>query len=258
MKPVRVLLVLALAAEVSGQVERDQAAIGKALGEEFAQTHPEKLPTGREVSAAVRERLKAVDPVADPDGALVTWMEVEEIAFRQWERRKIERKLETEFRGADGEIDVDEFLRFSMSLRQSRVSRAGGALQYHVAEVLRQNGIEFTAQAKVDDGERPDFLFPSQEAYEDSEFSSSRLRLLGVKNTAKDRWRQVLAEGDRIARKHLLTMEEGISQQQTEIMKKDQLQLVVPVPIQASYLAAQRDYLQSFAEFIAEVKALQR
>lgn len=247
--------VLVAVGEVVGQDAPDLTAIGKALGEDFAESHPEKLPTGREVSAAVRERLE-IDAAADPDGALVTWMWVEEIAFRQWERRKIERKLKTGFRGEDGEIDVDEFLRFSQSLRQSRVSRAGGALQYHVAEVLRQNGLEFTSQAKVDKGERPDFLFPSQEAYEDPDFDAENLRLLGVKNTAKDRWRQVLAEGDRVERKHLLTMEEGISETQTELMEEDRLQLIVPAPIQSSYTEKQRRWLQSLADFITEVKTL--
>ena len=42
--------------------------------------------------------------------------------------------------------------------------------------------------------------------------------MLAVKSTCKDRWRQILAEADRLPVKHLLTLEPGISVAQTDEM----------------------------------------
>ncbi len=57
--------------------------------------------------------------------------------------------------------------------------------------------------------------------------------MLGVKSTCKDRWRQVLSEAARIPDKCLLTVEPGISENQTNEMQANRLQLVLPgeVPI---------------------------
>ena len=63
----------------------------------------------------------------------------------------------------------------------------------------------------------------------------ARLTMLGAKSTCKDRWRQVLAEAEKISRKHLLTLEPGISEPQTHQMEASSLQLVVPQPVQGSY-----------------------
>ena len=79
--------------------------------------------------------------------------------------------------------------------------------------------------------------------------------MLGAKSTCKDRWRQVLAEASKIPAKHLLTLEQGISESQTEQMRNSRLQLVVPQSIQDSYTDAQRDWLWTLREFIRLVNA---
>ena len=81
--------------------------------------------------------------------------------------------------------------------------------------------------------------------------------MLGAKSTCKDRWRQVLAEAEKISRKHLLTLEPGISEPQTDQMEASSLQLVVPSPVHRSYTEAQRGWLWSVGDFIGEVKARQ-
>ena len=81
--------------------------------------------------------------------------------------------------------------------------------------------------------------------------------MLGAKSTCKDRWRQVLAEAEKISRKHLLTLEPGISEPQTNQMEASSLQLVVPQPVQGSYTDAQQGWLWSVADFIGEVRAKQ-
>jgi hypothetical protein len=74
--------------------------------------------------------------------------------------------------------------------------------------------------------------------------------MLGAKTTCKDRWRQVLAEADRINPKHLLTLEAGISPVQTDEMQRSGLALVVPTPIHDSYQQSQLKAISSFADFL--------
>lgn len=88
-------------------------------------------------------------------------------------------------------------------------------------------------------------------------FPSEKLRILGAKTTCKDRWRQVLAEAARVERKHLITMEPAISENQTEQMQANNLQLVVPTTIQQTYTPQQQHQLMSFRDFINEVKGCQ-
>jgi hypothetical protein len=45
---------------------------------------------------------------------------------------------------------------------------------------------------------KPDFIFPGIAEYHDPHFDLNKLTMLGVKTTCSDRWRQVLAEADRI------------------------------------------------------------
>ena len=78
--------------------------------------------------------------------------------------------------------------------------------------------------------------------------------MLGAKSSCKDRWRQVLAEAEKISRKHLLTLEPGISESQTTQMENSALQLVVPETVQDSYTEKQRLWLWNLEEFIRDVE----
>ena len=78
--------------------------------------------------------------------------------------------------------------------------------------------------------------------------------MLGAKSTCKDRWRQVPAEAAKIPRKHLLTLEPGISEAQPMQMGALNLQLVVPQSIPESYTTGQQAWLWSLGEFILSVK----
>ena len=79
--------------------------------------------------------------------------------------------------------------------------------------------------------------------------------MLGAKSTCKDRWRQVLAEAAKIPSKHLLTLEPGITESQTNQMAAVNLQLVVPASIQNTYSSRQKMWLWSMRQFINEVRA---
>ncbi|MEQ1635999.1 MAG: type II restriction endonuclease [Methylococcales bacterium] len=84
-------------------------------------------------------------------------------------------------------------------------------------------------------------------------FNPLNLTILGVKSTCKDRWRQVLAEADRIEHKHLLTLEAAISSNQTDEMQTKNLQLVLPQRLHDSYSETQRVWLMDISSFITLV-----
>ncbi|GHE02329.1 hypothetical protein GCM10008024_21350 [Allgaiera indica] len=101
---------------------------------------------------------------------------------------------------------------------------------------------------------KPDFLFPDVATYHAAPASGAPgLLMLGAKSTCKDGWRRVLAEASKISRKHLLTLEPGISEPQAEQMDVSGLQLVVPAPLHATYTAAQQGWLWNLGQFLEEV-----
>ena len=80
--------------------------------------------------------------------------------------------------------------------------------------------------------------------------------MLAVKTTCKDRWRQILNEADRIKLKHLLTLQEGVSEGQFREMKDARVQLVVPTPLIGKFPASVRPHLKPLKDFIADVRSL--
>lgn len=64
----------------------------------------------------------------------------------------------------------------------------------------------------------------------------------------------MLSEAERIDQKHLLTLEPGISENQTDEMQAKSLRLVVPKKLHATYKQSQQDWLMDISEFIAEVQ----
>ena len=133
----------------------------------------------------------------------------------------------------------------------------GHSLENHIAATLDAFGIAYVRGAITEHNHKPDFLFPSLEVYQAASDGDARLTMLGAKSTCKDRWRQVLAEAAKIPRKHLLTLEPGITEPQTAQMKASALQLVVPQAIQKTYTVTQRDWLWSVSGFIEEVRGKQ-
>ena len=214
------------------------------------------FPSMREFSAYARESLRDADPADDPDAALVAWMDQEEVLFRTLEKHLIGQRLREGFLRV-AEPDVDGFLSYSLSVQNRRKARAGAALENHIEAVLIAQGIRFDRNAVTERGNRPDFLFPGAQAYRDPDFPAIRLSVLAAKTTAKDRWRQVTKEADRIQLKHLLTLEPAISTKQTDQMRDSAVQLVVPSSIHGEYTQAQRRWLLDLRRFIELVRKLQ-
>ena len=80
--------------------------------------------------------------------------------------------------------------------------------------------------------------------------------MLAVKTTCKDRWRQILNEADRIKQKHLLTLQEGVSEGQFKEMSAAGVQLVVPAQLRNAYPSAIQSHLQTLESFIGDVRVL--
>lgn len=215
------------------------------------------FPGTRAFSDLARRSLPHVSAVEEPDRTLMAWMEREELLFRRLERRIVADRIANGFRSADGE-DVDGFLSFSLSVQNRRKSRVGHALEHHLAAVFHAHDLRFQRGAETENRNKPDFLFPDGTAYSDPAFPVEGLTVLGAKSSLKDRWRQVLSEAARLPDKHLLTLEPGISENQTNEMQAKRLQLVIPRAVHASYRPAQQSWLMDVAGFLDHVKRQQR
>lgn len=214
------------------------------------------FPTTRIFSELARSSLPEVSAADDPDRALIDWMDREEQLFRRLERRIVAARISGGFHAPEG-ADVDGFLSFSLSVQNRRKARAGQALENHMEAVFGAQGIRYVRGAETENRNKPDFLFPGQQEYRDQGFPAARLTMLGAKSTLKDRWRQVLSEAVRIEEKHLLTLEPGVSENQTDEMQAKRLQLVVPRRLHTTYRPTQQAWLMDVTAFLAVVRARQ-
>ena len=183
------------------------------------------------------------------DTQLIDFMDAEFRLFKLAERLLCGSAITGPFRS------VDDFLLTASSIMNRRKSRAGWSLENHVEHILTEAKIPYTARAKEIEGE-PDIVIPSVEAYFDKKYPRDRLCLLGIKTTCKDRWRQVLHEGEGISCKHLLTLQRGISEKQLIQMTKAKVTLIVPEALHKDYPRVKGVKLVRVADFIEWVRVL--
>jgi len=159
-----------------------------------------------------------------------------------------------------GFASLGEFLALAQTVLQRRKSRSGRSLELHAREIFLEEGFvegrDFSHGAKSEGEKKPDFIFPSSKAYLDAAFPAEKLRILAAKTTARDRWRQVLNEADRVAQKHLLTLQEGVSENQFAEMEAAQLRLVVPAGLVDAFPESVRPKLMTLDQFIADVRTI--
>ena len=155
---------------------------------------------------------------------------------------------------------VDAFIVKANSVLQRRKARAGRSLELHVKEILNeeqfQEGVHYEYQPESESGRNPDFLFPTGAAYKLQSFPAHKLRMLAVKTTCRDRWRQVLNEADRISVKHLLTLQQGVSEKQFNEMYQAGVRLVVPSPLINKFPQSIRPELKTLEDFLGELRLL--
>jgi hypothetical protein len=256
----------ALAIPVEGTIDRQVDAVSArlldAMGVEPVEASPDHLPalieqfgrafpTTSAMSAYARATAPVISPLDDPDEAALTWFNHEELLFRTLEKDIVSGRL------AQGFDDVDDFMAFSLSVHNRRKSRAGYALEHHLQAIFDANDVRYSRGAVTEHKSRPDFIFPGIDEYRDQSFAAEGLTMLGVKATCKDRWRQILAEADRIEQKHLATLEIGISQNQTAEMRATGVTLVLPAPLHASFTQSQHPELLTLREFIGIIVSRQ-
>lgn len=194
------------------------------------------------------------DAALDPDRRLMRRRECEYEIFRS-----VEQAIEMPHIAA-GFATIDDFISRAQTILQRRKARSGHSLELHARAIFTEErlieGTHFSHQPESEPGKRPDFLFPSAAAYHDPDFPKGRLRMLAVKTTCRDRWRQILNEADHIPAKHLLTLQEGVSETQFREMTQAGVQLVVPSGLFEKFPKQVQPHLQTLESFIGDVRLL--
>ncbi|QDE29573.1 type II restriction endonuclease [Shewanella polaris] len=206
-----------------------------------------KFPSGEELIKHLAEvyTFKA----AEPDDLLIERRDVEYTAFKKIEEFHVLDKIR------DGFDTVDDFVNLANSVSNRRKSRSGKSLELHLEHIFQENGItNFTSQCVTEANKKPDFIFPSCDSYHNKLFPRQNLRMLAVKTTCKDRWRQIINEADDIKIKHLFTLQEGVSINQYAEMKLAGVKLVVPKSLHRCYPEQIRGDILSLIEFMTDVR----
>ena len=226
--------------------------------QEFINNLDVDFPASDVMSAAARAiEEKTYDHIEyirlNPDEKIISWTNMEYTLFRALEYARYGEIITKGFQS------VDEFVRVSNVVLNRRKSRAGKSLEHHLSAIFDGNCIEYSSQAVTEGNKKPDFLFPSQEAYHDHGFSVDYIVSLAAKTTCKDRWRQVLNEADRLKDKpkYLCTLQQGISGAQMDEMQAENVILVVPKPYIVTYPKDRRDRIWTLARFVQYVKMLE-
>lgn len=216
------------------------------------------FPSSEEMSNAARKIVYEVYSsriltVKDPDTALLQWTEAEYRLFKEIEHSRYGDTISCGFKS------VDEFIALANQVLNRRKSRAGKSLEHHLSAIFDDNMIQYTAQAITEGNKKPDFLFPSEEAYHDKSFTVEKLCTLAAKTTCKDRWRQILNEADRLRdeNKYLCTMQQGISSAQMDEMQAEKVVLVVPRSYITAYPKDKRDRIWTLGHFVSYVKEME-
>ena len=122
------------------------------------------FPSSEIMSAAARMiEEKAYDHaeyiVTNPDEKIISWTNMEYTLFRALEYARYGEIITKGFQS------VDEFVRVANAVLNRRKSRAGKSLEHHLSAIFDGNEIEYSSQAVTEGNKKPDFLFPSQDAY---------------------------------------------------------------------------------------------
>lgn len=227
------------AASSGGHRECDFLSIG--LPNAWTQT----IPSGRELVDYV---VDVLGPCASgtADTRLLCRRDCEYSVFGHLEKTLYAPRVK------EGFSDLEEFIALAHTVTNARKSRSGRSLELHLCKIFDELGVRYSHNAETENGKTPDFVIPSIEDYH----KGSDVRILGVKTTCKDRWRQVLDEAEKVPVKHLFTLQEGVSELQFQQMKAAGLRLVVPTGLHGSFPESVRPELMDLEGFIAESRGL--
>ena len=241
--------------EMSAAARRIYEAVYGQSGDGFSGPGPgagSRMGQARALSGQMEENRNR-QKLISPDKSLIEWTNMEYTLFRALEYARYGELI------AGGFSSVEEFVRVANMVLNRRKSRAGKSLEHHLCAIFDSRQIAYTAQAVTEGNKRPDFLFPSAEAYHDRSFPVERLTSLAAKTTCKDRWRQVINEADRLKSrpKFLCTLQQGISGAQMDEMQAENVILVVPRPYIRTYPADRQSRIwtvEGFVRYVQEVE----
>ena len=226
--------------------------------DEFISNLTVDFPSSEEMSAAARQIQNAVHDHneyirTDPDNKLLAWTDFEFKLFRALEYARYGKLI------THGCSSVEEFINTANTILNRRKSRAGKSLENHLAAIFDGNDIQYSAQAITEEHKKPDFLFPSKEAYHNPNFSVDKLVSLAAKTTCKDRWRQVITEANRLRgkEKYLCTLQQGISAAQMDEMQAEGVILVVPKRYISSYPRDRQERIWTISKFVSYIRELE-
>ena len=206
---------LNLSGEVEGTSSHDiQSTKWRDIPTEWRTT----MPAGVDLAAYVLNELKPI-PKEAIDSLLVRRVRAEYELFQLLEAGIYAARAKTGF------VDLDEFFSLAKSLTNSRASRAGRSLELAVKLAFDEGSVEYAWQPQLDEGARPDFVFPDVPSYL---AGLNNLGHLAVKRTLKERWRGVLQEAKKISLKNLLTLDTNLAPSQLLEITGEGIRLVVP------------------------------
>lgn len=234
----QILEAIGIELEVSSDIDIDK------LLAKFGSAFPTTKEFSKYARDTVRDKISALE---DPDGALEAWMAYEEDLFRAMEKTIVKEQL------IKGFAEVDEFIKYSLSVQNRRKSRVGHALENHLSAVFDANSIRYARGARTENNSRPDFIFPGSVEYHDPAVGSPPLRMLGAKTTCKDRWRQVLTEAQKIPQKHLFTLETALTANQLQEMNASSLTIVSTPDVLLTYPSASSGWTMTLSQFIKDI-----
>lgn len=211
----------------------------------FPERWLEKFPPSQEISEYVATQFAPWAPGCDLDELVLRRRDFEYRLFQDIEAAHTQSVIDKGF------SRPDEFTAFALSILNRRKARSGKSLEHILEDIFWHEGVCFSANPVTELHKRPDFLFPSIEAYHSPDFPTSKLCMLGVKTTCKDRWRQILTEAKRISSPHLFTLDCAITTSQFVEMSVERVRLVMPRPLIRELSWNAEGKIATLAEFVA-------